>query len=149
MVFYWTITFMQVTGIILHSFEGMICFPWLTDVGHNSWWHMKCAQHAAHNPKLKTHGIIQTSLVVAIMQGQDNFQWLVKQKFLRSFWPNGFKVGKTNCETLLRPFWGQYQGKIWRISCSLIHMLIKFKQCIFVFPRRKLKKAMKQEIRKI
>ena len=21
---------------------------WLTDVGHNSWWHMKCAQYAAH-----------------------------------------------------------------------------------------------------
>ena len=24
-----------------------------TDVGHNSWWHMKCAQHAAHNPKFE------------------------------------------------------------------------------------------------
>ena len=23
----------------------------LIDVGHNSWWHMKRAQHAAHNPK--------------------------------------------------------------------------------------------------
>ena len=30
---------------------------WLTYVvGHNSWWHMKCAQHAAHNPKFKKMG---------------------------------------------------------------------------------------------
>ena len=26
---------------------------WLTDVGHNSWLHIKCAQHAAHNPKFE------------------------------------------------------------------------------------------------
>ena len=26
---------------------------WITGVGPNSWWHMKCAQHAAHNPKLE------------------------------------------------------------------------------------------------
>ena len=26
---------------------------WLTDVGYNSWWHMKCAQHAAYNPKFE------------------------------------------------------------------------------------------------
>ena len=24
---------------------------WLTDVGQNSWWHIKSSQHAAHNPK--------------------------------------------------------------------------------------------------
>ena len=27
---------------------------WLTDVGHNSWRHMKSAQHAAHNPNSKS-----------------------------------------------------------------------------------------------
>ena len=26
---------------------------WLTYIGHNSWWHMKCAQHAANNPNAK------------------------------------------------------------------------------------------------
>ena len=26
---------------------------WLTDVGHNPGWHMKRAQHAAHNPKFE------------------------------------------------------------------------------------------------
>ena len=26
---------------------------WPTEVGHNSWWHRKCAQHTAHNPKLE------------------------------------------------------------------------------------------------
>ena len=25
----------------------------LTDIGHNSLWHMKCAQHAADNPKFE------------------------------------------------------------------------------------------------
>ena len=25
----------------------------LTDVGHNSWWHMKYAQHAAYNTKFE------------------------------------------------------------------------------------------------
>ena len=29
---------------------------WLTDVDHNSWWHIKCAQHAAHNSKFEKMG---------------------------------------------------------------------------------------------
>ena len=41
---------------------------WLTDVGHNSWRHMKSAQHAAHNPQIRKAGIIQTYPVVA-------FEW--------------------------------------------------------------------------
>ena len=32
---------------------------WLTEVGHNSWWHMKCAQHAAHNPKFEKMGLFR------------------------------------------------------------------------------------------
>ena len=39
---------------------------WLTDVGHNLWWHMKCPQYAAHNTQIRKDGIIQTSPVVAI-----------------------------------------------------------------------------------
>ena len=49
---------------------------WLIDIGHNSWWHMKCAQHAVHNPKLKKDGIIETSLVVAIKRLKDPPTWL-------------------------------------------------------------------------
>ena len=26
---------------------------WPTDVGHNSWWHMECVQHRAHNHKFE------------------------------------------------------------------------------------------------
>ena len=33
---------------------------WPTDVGHNSWWHMKCAQHTAHNPKFEKMGYSDT-----------------------------------------------------------------------------------------
>ena len=36
----------------------------LADVACNSWWHMKCTQHAALNPKFEE--IIHTSLVVAL-----------------------------------------------------------------------------------
>ena len=32
---------------------------WLTDVGHNSWRHMKSAQHAAHNPKFEKTGLFR------------------------------------------------------------------------------------------
>ena len=32
---------------------------WLTDVGHNSWRHMKSAQHAAHNPKFEKLGLFR------------------------------------------------------------------------------------------
>ena len=44
---------------------------WLTDVGHNSWWHMKCAQHAAHNPKFE-----KTFPVVTIKRLKDPPTWL-------------------------------------------------------------------------
>ena len=47
---------------------------WPTDVGHNSWWHMKYAQHAAHNPKFKK--IIQTPPVLAIKKLKDPPIWL-------------------------------------------------------------------------
>ena len=30
---------------------------WLTDVGHNSWWHLKRANHAAHKPKFEKMGL--------------------------------------------------------------------------------------------
>ena len=36
---------------------------WLTDVGHNSWWHIKCAQHAAQNSKRRD---FQTSSVMVL-----------------------------------------------------------------------------------
>ena len=49
---------------------------WLTDVAHNSWWHMKRAQHAVHNPKFRKDGIIQTSPVVAIIRLKDPPTWL-------------------------------------------------------------------------
>ena len=26
---------------------------WLIDVGHNSWWHMKCAERTEHNIKFE------------------------------------------------------------------------------------------------
>ena len=32
---------------------------WLTDVGHNSWRHMKSAQHAAHNPNFEKLGLFR------------------------------------------------------------------------------------------
>ena len=32
---------------------------WLNDVAHNSWWHMKCVQHAAHNPKFEKMGLFR------------------------------------------------------------------------------------------
>ena len=32
---------------------------WLIDVGHNSWWHMKHAQYAAHNPKYEKMGLFR------------------------------------------------------------------------------------------
>ena len=39
---------------------------WLTDVCHNSWWHMKHAQHATYNLKFDKDRIIQTSPVVVV-----------------------------------------------------------------------------------
>ena len=33
---------------------------WPTDVGHNLWWHMKCAQHTAHNPEFEKMGYSDT-----------------------------------------------------------------------------------------
>ena len=33
-------------------------------------------------------------------RSHDNFQWLVKQKFLMSFWPMGFKIGETDWAAL-------------------------------------------------
>ena len=32
---------------------------WLTDAAHNSWCHMKHAQHAAHNPKFEKMGLFR------------------------------------------------------------------------------------------
>ena len=32
---------------------------WLTAVGHNSWWCMICAQHAAHNPTFLKMGLFR------------------------------------------------------------------------------------------
>ena len=32
---------------------------WVTDVGHNSWWHMKWAQHAAYNPEVEKMGLFR------------------------------------------------------------------------------------------
>ena len=46
---------------------------WLTDVGHNSWWHMKRAQHAAYNPKFPNYSDIP---VVAINRLKDPPTWL-------------------------------------------------------------------------
>ena len=41
------------------------------DVGPNSWWHMKHAQHAAHNTKLKKNGIIQIPPIVTIKKTKE------------------------------------------------------------------------------
>ena len=32
---------------------------WLTDVGHNLWWHMQHAQHAVHKPKFEKMGLFR------------------------------------------------------------------------------------------
>ena len=54
MVIFWWCFFSARPKELLREEKG-----WLTDVGQNSWWHMKRAQHAAHNPKFDKMGLFR------------------------------------------------------------------------------------------
>ena len=59
----------------------------LTYVGHISWWYMKCAQHAAHNPKFDKMGFIQIILVVALTKIKGPAHMFESGHYLRNRFP--------------------------------------------------------------
>ena len=48
------ITRMNMTMWFIYKFREFVF-----TVGYNSWWHMKCAQHAAHSPKFEKIGLFR------------------------------------------------------------------------------------------
>ena len=92
-----------------------------SDVRHNSWWHMKCAQHTTHNTKLKKMGLFRHPWWWPSNQNcQDTTYWL-SLSYLASVTAAKLQL---SCSDTCQ-IWMKFKGSSWYVTSSILNRYIK------------------------